>query len=144
MSSSITNKHLTMTKTWTICRQHLSADHYSDVIKSAAVSQITGVSIVFSIMYSGADHQTSKFCVTSLFPGNPPVSDAFFSPKSTNAKIFRHTITSVSIHQICFWIGANSLKQVTEYKISFYFFIWLSKRILCCMQRPIRSTKAIL
>ena len=53
--------------------------HYSDVITSAMASQITGVSIVYSIVCSGADQRKHQ-CSASLtfvsgihqWPANPP------------------------------------------------------------------------
>ena len=41
------------------------------------VSQITGVPIVCSTVCSGADQRTSKFGVTGLCEGNPPVTGGF-------------------------------------------------------------------
>ena len=57
----------------------VSTKHYSDVIMSAMMSQITGVSIVYSNVYSGADqrnHQSSESVAfvrgTHRWPVNSP------------------------------------------------------------------------
>ena len=55
--------------------------HYSDIIMSMIVSQITGVSIVCSTICS---KKTSKLCVTGLCEGNPPVIDGFPSQRASN------------------------------------------------------------
>ena len=51
--------------------------HYSDVIIRAMESQISGVSIVCSIVCSGVDKKTSKLGITVLCEGNQPVSSGF-------------------------------------------------------------------
>ena len=58
---------------------HNLQDHYSDVIMSAMASQITGVSIVYSIICSGADQRKYKSSaslafvwVTNRWPVDPP------------------------------------------------------------------------
>ena len=48
--------------------------HNNDVIMSMMASQITSPTIVYSTVYSGADHKkTSKLCVNGLCEGNSPV-----------------------------------------------------------------------
>ena len=70
--------------------------YYSDVIMSAVVSQITGVSIVCSNVYSGRrrSKKISKLCVTGLCEGNPSVTGRFPSQKAsytkTNSMWWRH------------------------------------------------------
>ena len=59
--------------------------HYSDVIMSAMVSQITDVSIVCSTDCSGANqrkHQSSA--PLGLCEGNPPVTGGFPSQRASN------------------------------------------------------------
>ena len=47
--------------------------HYGDVIMDAIASQITSLTIVYSIVYSDADQRkTSKLRVTGLCAGNSP------------------------------------------------------------------------
>ena len=59
--------------------------HYSDVIMSAMVSQIIGVSMVCSTVCSGADqHQSAG--VTGLCEGNSPVTGEFPSQRASNAE----------------------------------------------------------
>ena len=53
-------------------------DNYDDVIMSAMVSQITSLTIVYSIVYSGANqrkHQSSAS--PAICAGNSPVTDEF-------------------------------------------------------------------
>ena len=52
----------------------------------AMVSQITGVSVVCSIVCSGADNKTSKLRVTGLCEGNPPVTGGFPSQKASSTE----------------------------------------------------------
>ena len=59
--------------------------HYSDVIMSAMTCQITGVSIVCSIVCSGAD-QRKHPRVTGLWEGNPPVTGRFPLQMASNAE----------------------------------------------------------
>ena len=51
--------------------------HYCDVIMSTMASQITSLSIVYSIFRSGADKKTSKLGVTGLCAGNSPETGEF-------------------------------------------------------------------
>ena len=52
--------------------------HYSDVIMDTMASQITSLTIVYSIVYSGADKKkTSKLRVTGLCAGNSPATGEF-------------------------------------------------------------------
>ena len=61
--------------------------HNSDVIMSTMASQITGVSIVYSNVCSGADQtKTSKLWVTGLCGGNSPVSGEFPAQGASNAE----------------------------------------------------------
>ena len=46
--------------------------HYIDDIMDAIASQITSLTIVYSIVYSDVDKKTSKFRVTALRAGNSP------------------------------------------------------------------------
>ena len=73
--------------------------HYSDVIMSAMTSQITGVSIVCSLVGSGADqrkHQSSA-SLHGLCEGNPPVTDGLPSQRASKAENvsiwLRHNVT---------------------------------------------------
>ena len=66
---------------------HLSQIHYNDVIMSAMASQITSLTIIYSIVYSGADEKkTSKLRVTGLCVGNSPVTGEFPSQRVSNAE----------------------------------------------------------
>ena len=69
--------------------------HYSDVIMSAMASQITGVSIVYSTVFSGTDqrkHQSSA--LLALCAGNTPVTGEFSAQRASNAEdvsiLWRH------------------------------------------------------
>ena len=61
--------------------------HYSNVIMSAVVSQITSLTIVYSIVYSGADQRKiTKLRVTGLCEGNSPVTGEFPAQRASNAE----------------------------------------------------------
>ena len=49
-------------------------------------SQITSFTIVYSIVYSGADKKTSKLRVTGLCAGNSPVTGEFPAQMASNAE----------------------------------------------------------
>ena len=54
-------------------------------------SQITSLTIVYSIVYSDADQKTSKLRVTGLFAGNSPVINAQMAINAENVSIWwRH------------------------------------------------------
>ena len=61
-------------------------NHYSGVIISAMVSQITGVSIVCSTVCSGAEERKIMLRVTGFCGRNPPVIDGFPSQRASNAE----------------------------------------------------------
>ena len=65
----------------TVCRIH-----YNDVIMSAMASRITSLTIVYSIVYSGADQKNSKFHVTGLCVGNSPITGEFPAQRASNAE----------------------------------------------------------
>ena len=52
----------------------------------AMASQITGHTIVYLIVYSGADKKTSKLRVTSLCVGNSPGNGEFPAQMASNAE----------------------------------------------------------
>ena len=60
--------------------------HYIDVIMGAMLSQITGLMIVYSTVYSAADKKTSKLRVTGLCAGNSPVIGEFPAQMASNAE----------------------------------------------------------
>ena len=65
----------------TVCRIH-----YNDVIMSAMAARITSLTIVYSIVYSGADQKNSKFHVTGLCVGNSPITGEFPAQRASNAE----------------------------------------------------------
>ena len=63
------------------------ANHYNDVIMNAMASQITSLTIVYSIVYSRCrSKKTSKFRVTGLCAGNPPMTGEFPAQMVSNAE----------------------------------------------------------
>ena len=85
--------------------------HYSDVIMSMKASQITGVSIVYSIICSDVDqrkHQRSA--LMALCVGNSPVTGEFPAQRTSNAEQasiwWRHhgTMKVWTKWQVCFVI----------------------------------------
>ena len=81
-------------KTWFIGRCFLQRSkdlvcHYNDVIMSAMASQITSLTIVYSIVNSNADqrkHQSSASL--AFFAGNSPVIGKFPTQRARNAEMF--------------------------------------------------------
>ena len=72
-------------RTW-CASSHIFIFHYSDVIMSAMVYQITGVSIVYSTVCSGADQRNIKLRVTGLCERNLPVTGECPAQKASNAE----------------------------------------------------------
>ena len=63
------------------------APRYSDVIRSAAASQITDVSILCTTVCSGGyQTKTSKLRVTGLCDGNPPMTGGFPSQNASHTE----------------------------------------------------------
>ena len=62
--------------------------HYSNVIMSAMVSQITGVSVVTStgFFFMRSSKKTSKLRVTGLCEGNPPMARGFPSQRTSKVE----------------------------------------------------------
>ena len=61
--------------------------HYINVIMSELASQIAGVSIICSIVCSGADQRKHQSFVSLAFcEGNPPVTCGFPSKRASNAE----------------------------------------------------------
>ena len=66
---------------------HLHPCHYSDVIMSTIASQITGVLIVCSTVWSGADQRKHQSSASLAFVrGNPPVTCGLPSQMANNAE----------------------------------------------------------
>ena len=61
--------------------------HYDDVIMAPMASQITSLTVVYSIVYSDADKKkTSKLRVTGLCVGNSPETGEFPAQMASNAE----------------------------------------------------------
>ena len=60
--------------------------HHDDVIMSAMASQITGLTIVYSIVYSGADQRKHQSSASLAFAGNAPVTGEFPIQRTSNAE----------------------------------------------------------
>ena len=61
-------------------------DHYSDVIMSTMPSQITCLTIIYSIVYSGADQRKHQSSASLAFEGNSLVTDKFPAQRASNAE----------------------------------------------------------
>ena len=80
--------------------------HFIYVIMSTVASQITGVSIVWSTVYSGAyEKQTPKLCVSGLCVENSPVTSEFPAERASNAENvsiwWRHHVCILNIRELC-------------------------------------------
>ena len=61
--------------------------HYSDVMVDTMASQITSLTIVYSMVHSShRSKKTSKLCVTGLCEGNSPVTGEFLAQRASNAE----------------------------------------------------------
>ena len=66
---------------------YMWAPHYSEVIMSVMVSQIIGISIVYSTLCPVVDqNKPSKFPVTGLCEGNSPVTGEFPAQRASNGE----------------------------------------------------------
>ena len=64
----------------------LGTNHYGDVLMGRMASQITSLTIVYSIVYSGADQgKTSKLRVTGPWTWNSPVTGEFPAQRVSKA-----------------------------------------------------------
>ena len=68
--------------------------HYNNIIMSAVASQITSLTIVYSIVYSGADERKSQSSASLAYMcvcvwgggGDSPVTGEFFAQRASNAE----------------------------------------------------------
>ena len=75
-----------------------------DVIMGAMVSQITGITIVYLTICSGADQRkTSKFRITGLCVGNSPVTGEFTAQKASNPECFHLMMSSCGVVATVDW-----------------------------------------
>ena len=74
--------------------------YYNDVIMSAMASQITSLTIVSSVVYSGADHRKHRSSASLAFVwGNSPVTGEFPAQRAGNAENTSIFITSSCTHR---------------------------------------------
>ena len=64
---------------------NFSTDHYNDVILSRMASQITGLTIMYPTVYSGADQRKYQGSASLAFVGNSSVTGEFPTQRSSNA-----------------------------------------------------------
>ena len=87
-------------------KRHPCGGHYSDVIMCAKVSQITGVSIVYPTVSSGADQRRHQ-SVTGLCEENSPVNSQHKGPVTRKMFSFDHVIgltqENVQLHRVVLW-----------------------------------------
>ena len=60
--------------------------HYTYVIMTEGASQITSLTLVYSVVYSGGDKKTSKLRVTGLCAGNSLATGEFPAQRASNAE----------------------------------------------------------
>ena len=72
---------------WMTSHDQQKAIHYNNVKMEAMASQITSLTIVYSIVYSRRrSKKTLKLCVTGLCEGNSPVTGEFPAQRASNAE----------------------------------------------------------
>ena len=69
--------------------------HYSDVITSVMVCQITSASIVYSTICSGRSKKTSKLCITGLCEEYSPVNSPHTRASNAKNVSFDDVITDI-------------------------------------------------
>ena len=86
---------------------------YTDIILSVMVSLVTGVSIVYSTVCSGADQRKHQSSASLAFVGNPPVTDGFTSQRASNVEnvsiSWRHHAINIDI-QYHLLVGSKRLR----------------------------------
>ena len=107
--------------------------HYSDVMMSAMASQITSVSIVCSIVHSGADqikHQSSASLAFVRGIRRSPVNSPHKGP--VTRKMF--PIDDVIMVLLFLWLC---------YEFLVYSYRWLSARLQCLVHRGVRDKRRV-
>ena len=93
--------------------------HYSDVTMGTMVSQMTGLTIVYSTVYSGADKNTPKLRVTGLCAGNSLVTGEFQAKMASNAENvsiwWRHHAMDSSVCACVY--GKNRINNLISHKV---------------------------
>ena len=64
----------------------LRSTHYSEAIMGTMASRITGLTIVYSTVYSGADQRKHQSCVTGICAENSPVTGEFPAQMASDAE----------------------------------------------------------
>ena len=82
-SSRLWNRNVA---TLTVNAHGSSIHHYSDVLMRAMASQITGVSMVCSIVYSGADQRNHESSASLAYVRETLVTGEFLSQRASNAE----------------------------------------------------------
>ena len=77
--------------------------HYSDAIMGAMASQITGVSIVYSTVYSGAGQRKHQSSASLAFKGNSPGNSPHKGPITRKMFPFDNVIMWTSSHLVSFF-----------------------------------------
>ena len=80
--------------------------HYDDVVTGAMVSQITSLTIVYSIVYSGIDQRKHQSSITGLCAGNSPGTGEFPAERASyaeNVSIWWRHHVEWKHPNICLW-----------------------------------------
>ena len=105
--------------------------HFNDFIMSAMVSQITGITILYSTDYSRCrSKKTSKFRVTGLCQWNSPVTGEFPAQRTSNTETVsiwwrHHDRWNVSVTK-CMYIG-----------LCVYLYIYTDISVGVCLVPPV-------
>ena len=98
---------------------YIATLHYNDVIMGAIASQITSLTIIYSTVYSGADHRKRQSsALLALCAGNSPVTGEFPAQRASYAENlsiwWRH---HESIYPPLFPISLTKPDSYTEIKL---------------------------
>ena len=130
-------------------RLSTSVKNYNDVIISAMAYRITGVSIVYSAVYSGTDQRkTSKLRVTCLFEGNSPVTGEFPAQRASNAENvsiwWRHHDITQKVSDPWTMVKVNPFLNILSTEIDYFmygrsFIPWDQLMLICTNCGMIRN-----
>ena len=108
--------------------------HHNDVIMSAMVFQIIGVSIAYSTVCPGADQRKHQNPVTGVCEGNSPLTGKFPAQRASNAKNVsiwwhHHGITALpwkwhaQVYRMLYGLSMDTKTSVVTYH--WFNFLWL-------------------
>ena len=87
-----------------------SENHYNDVIMGPMASQITSLMVVYSTVYSGADHRKHQSSASLAFERGSSLTGEFPAQRASNAE-------NISIwwrHHVCLWRISDEFPEALQ------------------------------